>query len=293
LNLVITEADDRLYVANETVFADGSARTKFWILDAHTGQQLTDGPIEVDGSRSGDVVVDGNRAYQVTYDEVRHRMYVAVVDLDTYEELPDERITLPGSLDDYRFTVENDGTASLIAYSHDDNEGTTSTTFASVNSDTGDVETQTVPNRAYLVRDEDGIPQYLVTAFSDPSTNETFVGVLDVDTGDIVGEPYAVAGQLDPISLGAVVVDDDGTAYVTTRLQNQDGTYATRVTPIPGAVPSSSGFRRMTLDAGPSAPSNINVIYPEPADSNPLVPEQFLSNSPGPSEFDANSLLSV
>jgi hypothetical protein len=91
-----------------------------------------------------------------------------------------------------------------------------------------------------------------------------------------------------------VVIYDDGTAYVTTHLQHQDGTFATRVTPIPGAVTSTPGFRMMTLgDEAPTPPSALNVTYPEQDMTNPLVPEPFSSTNAGPNEFDMNSLLPV
>ena len=77
--------------------------------------------------------------------------------------------------------------------------------------------------------------------------------VFDLDNGTVVGTPLPVTGDTSRInvlgtsSLGGVVVGDDVTVFATTRVENGDGTYTTKVTRIPGALPSSSSMMVMMM----------------------------------------------
>ena len=273
------------------------------------------------------MTIRGNRAYVVGHRDDEDGTYttdIAIINLRDGEVLNGvQSFTEEGTPNSALLDIKTNGRAflTIITYSGESPSGV-HTTLYEFDTATGDLVAQSDPvdGEGKLIYDQDGTAQYLASTTSDgvtftplagqpggvntfPPTDyvitadgnhawvvfaagpQTYVGLFDLENNQPPsGPPIAIDGQSEP---GQAVLDDDGDLLVTTTLE--DG--STRITRIPGDAPS--GFRMMTLGAGPSAPANINVIYPEPEDSNPLVPEQFSSNSPGPSEFDIYSLLSV
>ena len=170
-------------------------------------------------------------------------MHLAVIDLQNNKLVTDEPIPLLGFPDDYYFGANEDGNPYLVVSSFNSGDGTSQTTVATVDPVDGDVDADTFDGGGKLIYDGNGTPQYLASVVYDSATGKSTFTLIDLDDGTVVGTPHPVNGDTTDIyilgtsSRGGVVVDDDGTAYVTTRMRKQDGTYATRVTQIPGAVP--------------------------------------------------------
>jgi hypothetical protein len=323
--LVVRTGEITKHVQNPVPYS-----TQIAVIDTETGEVLGE-PVEVRGNPSENggpspLTIRGDRAYVVGQRKNGDGTYttdVAIINLrdgevlDGVQSFDEEGAPVSRQLD-----IKTDGRAYLTVVTQDLVSGDAHTTLYEFDSATGDVLSQwdPVPGQATPIYDQDGSAQYLASTTADGLTfypvadpGSAFIGIPpasyvvtpDGNTAWIVlegGPSQTVLVQFDlvnqsppsgpPIFIdgmptGNAVIDDDGDVFVTTTLE--DG--STRITRIPGEAPS--GFRMMTLDAGPSAPSNINVTYPEPEDTNPLLPEQFSSNGGDPAKFDVNSLLPI
>ena len=270
---------DRLYVMTQRANHGGSYTTDLAVINLRTGEAL-----------------DGVKSFTETGEPVSGTVDVkdnglAYLTVGTLEQNPDD----PAS--SYRTTFytfdTSDGRAvgtpltvkgkAIPVY---DEEGNATQLVSTVIDSSTDERVETIftspddPDNPYsigplagYIPSADGRSVYVIADTGAPGDEmRTIFGQFDLATHSVIGEPTFIDGQ--PTGYG--VLDDDGDVFVTTTLE--DGT--TRITRIPGDAPS--GMRMMTLGAGPSAPSSINVIYPEPEDTNPLVPEPFSSKTPAP-----------
>ncbi len=314
----------RYIYATGYLITNPAASNSFIVVDtvAGTYQQIdVDGPDDDTWyATSVEVSPDGDRVYVVVNDFNAQQGKVLVIDtadntiVDEFDVgtqaryvafSPDGSRALvtrvddgiivvdTGDLDgnDVVDTIETTGPLAYIRYTDDGSTayvGHDSTpSISRIAGNTANPSTPSIAVEEITPPDATGVAVYEVT--SDPNP--------DTDGDNITHTATAQHGTITDNNDGTFTYtpDDPAVDDTITFLANDSHGGITAATidyeaPTTQALVSETA-QRMALE--PSAPANLNVIYPEPEDTNPLVPEQFLSNGGGPSDFDMNSLLSV
>ena len=228
----------RAYVTTNDMAAD---RTQFGVLNLATGQWVGE-PIRINGTTTGPVFTDKNTRAWLTTDDVaggtsgvplRHRTLVTLINTATGAVIAtpiDKADTqLAGSLNFYTngralVTLVNDQTA----------RGSASTTYVGViNSNTGALlgplaSTDGSELAGPIVFDSKKTRAYITT--NDMAADRTRFGVLNLATGQWVGEPIRINGT----TTGPIFTDKNTRAWLATD-------------DVAGGTPGMGGLRHRAL----------------------------------------------
>jgi hypothetical protein len=227
----VQEIGDRLYVQTTAHnvndpddFADDTDTSRVAVINTQTGQ-LMGAPLQTDGITAGDIVVNGDRAYQRTVDETRQITRITVLDTTTGQRVGASPIEIDGTIpDDFSPSPYSPSETAPLVFGDNDrayqvtqvdnNDGTYTVRVAVINTDTGallnakpiDIE-QTASTKVLQVADDGRVylTVYSAADASNPYTDRfVTLAVLDADTGEIIGDPLTKDG------IGFLVNGPDG-----------------------------------------------------------------------------------
>jgi hypothetical protein len=226
------EVGDRLYVqTTETQlndpedFEDDVVVSRVAVINTETGQRLGI-PVETEGNIAGDIIVNGDRAYQRTEDEQRQISRITVINTDTGQRVGATPVEVDGLIaenlsqtptgiprDAVLVFGENDRAYQVTEF--DEGDGTFTVRLAVINTETGalvNVEPvvidQFTSTKILEVADDGRVYLTVLSTSTEgptPSTTyKTTLLTIDADSGVIVGSPLVKNG------IGFVVRDKDG-----------------------------------------------------------------------------------
>ncbi len=228
----VQEVGDRLYV--QTVqnnvndpddYDDDTVTSRVAVINTQTGQ-LMSSPLETEGGIAGDIIVNGDRAYQTTVDEERQITRVTVINTATGARVGATPIEINGipvqtlaegttAIPREARLMFDDNDRAYQVTQFDNGDGTSTMRVAVINTDTGAlVKAEPIAingyistvffnvvddDRAYLVVNSTDTPQFTPT-----SVFKVTLVTLDSNSGEVVGTPLTKDG------LGFLVTDKDG-----------------------------------------------------------------------------------